>query len=129
MMWETTLVMPLELEVHQLLQLAFEVIYTYYVCGFDILPISAPPSLTTLPPSSITVTWGKTFTLNCSANGSDLVRAWFHNGIWISSGSSITIENAGLSATGAYQCFVSNLAGNVSTATFVQVQSKSLQAT
>lgn len=124
--------MPLELETHQLLQLAFEVTYynTYYVCGFDNLPLSAPPSLTTLPPPSpLNITWGDTFTLNCSANGSDLVWAWFHNGIWISSGSSITTENAGLSATGAYQCFVSNLAGNVSTATFVQVQSKSLQAT
>lgn len=86
------------------------------------LTIRDPPYLTSYPPPNLIVTYGDTFTLNCSATGDDIKWMWFHNGEWISSESSIIITNTGLSNTGAYQCYAMNLAGINSSSTLIDVK-------
>lgn len=95
-------------------------------------PNADRPGLSTVLDSNTTVpvVYGDRLSLSCSVleGGGEVVWSWYHNGTSVgaglASGGRLTVASVVEEDSGSYQCFASNLAGTVGSATTVRVESK-----
>ena len=92
-------------------------------------PAEAPTLTSLLPASTQQLEYGSPLALTCAASTSlDLTWRWYHNGVEIAEETDATLSIAStvLEDSGTYQCFAYNSAGVDSSATLVNVISRSL---
>ncbi|KAL4239205.1 Protein sidekick-2 [Mactra antiquata] len=99
------------------------------------LTVYASPALTNQIPGEINRDFGQTVTINCTASGVPIPTVhWYYNAREIGkdfnssshmlhSNGSLTVSQLDLEHAGMYQCFLRNIAGETSKATYLKVNS------
>lgn len=87
------------------------------------LSVTAPPTLTKVPPSVADVLVGNPLSLTCVANGNPApVITWQKDGRVIETGGVLSVPTVSAQSAGQYSCHASNSQGNVSQSTRVNIK-------